>query len=390
MSIPEKKERGLLLLIGGRQMPNFLTAQYLLPNVIVPIASHEAMKDAWKKIEPALKSLELNTVFPKEVDAIGLDEIKEKCQEALKEFPNVEWVFNITCATSVMSIAAYEVAKEHGASAWYLDTNTRRVATLCGKPPKANLYHVKIADYLRAYGRNIGTKGIDNASASLESLARQLALDAATTTAFQHSLGKSVQGKDALKAKNLSSKTEPLADKVRTLFYAAQTAEMLYGIQETDAGELEFILPGRESFLFLNGGWLEFYTWLIARDTKSFDDACYSLTIPADGDQKEIDLALTYAGALLIAECKTDAKPFKTTYLEKLVAVSSLIGANFVGKIFITNQTPDYSNSSIKDFFNQAESRQIIVVTGNELTNLSAILEKEVGINKQLPTYFRG
>lgn len=34
----------LLVLIGGRQTPNVLSAQYLRPDVIAPIASREAMQ----------------------------------------------------------------------------------------------------------------------------------------------------------------------------------------------------------------------------------------------------------------------------------------------------------------------------------------------------------
>ncbi len=161
-------------------------------------------------------------------------------------------------------------------------------------------------------------------------------------------------------------------------------------IKECDLTKLSFTLPNYEKYSFLNGGWLEFYAWIVANETEKFDDANYSLTIPTDGDQKEIDLALSYAGALLIAECKTDTKPFKTTYLEKIVAVSSLIGANFVGKLFITNQIPDCSNSAVKDFFNQAKVRQIVVVTGKELKDLSEILKTEAGVERKRPTYNRG
>jgi hypothetical protein len=386
----KEKKKALLILIGGRQMPNFLTAQSLHPDVILPIASPEGLKDSWEKIKPALNRLNLSVAEPKEVDAFDLNEIKEKCREAFADFPDYEWVFNITCGTSVMSIGAFEIAKEKGISAWYLDTNTRRVAVLCGQSPETDPYFVKIPDYLLSYGRRVGKSGINNPTESLKNYTRKLASDASATTDFQHALAKAVQGKNVLKANNLELEIETPAEPVRSLFYAAQQTGLLQNLREVDSAKLKFTLPDYEKYAFLNGGWLEFYVWLVANDLNKFDDTAYSLTIPTDGDQKEIDFALSYSGALLIAECKTDAKPFKTKYLEKLVSVSSLIGANFVGKIFITNQFPDDSNSAVKDFFNQAKARQIVVVTGKELKDLGEILIKEAGVGGKRPTYNRG
>ncbi len=182
------KKKALLILVGGRQMPNLLMAQALQPEVIVPIASPEGKRDVWKNIESAINRLGESIIEPKITDAIELSEIKRKCKEAISEFPDHEWFFNVTCATTVMSIGAFEVAKENNLTAWYLDTNTRRVAVLSGQPPKTEIYSVKISDYLLSYGRKVGESGNYKSTENLKNYARQLASDSSVTNAFQQSL----------------------------------------------------------------------------------------------------------------------------------------------------------------------------------------------------------
>jgi hypothetical protein len=387
-------ELALLILVGGRQMPNFLTAQFLKPNVIVPIASHEAMKEgqAWSKIKPSLKTFCNNVNEPEVVDAFNLKEIRDVCLQSIDKFPNVEWVFNVTCATTVMSIAAYETAKEKGITVWYLDTDTKRVVALNGNPPDEDLFSVSVANYMKSNGREIFDCGNVNPSQELKDLAVAFAQDATRTTAFQQALAKTVGGQRVRESALLTVEIDVESIDIEELCNAALNAGLIEQFEKLADNKLHFQLLGKNYFDFLNGGWLELFAWTKAKETGRYndDELCYSFTIPADGQQNQIDFAVTYSGALLIAECKTDAKPFKSTYLDKLNSVASLLGGNFVGRMFITNQIPDMTNSAVQDFFNQARARQIVIVTGDKLSDLGNILKKETGADGLRPTYFRG
>src|SRR5438128_2366681 len=102
-------KKALLILVGGRSsIPNVLTVIHQKPEVVVAISSIDShadfsqLHDIIKKILPSCTIEEM-----KPVDAFDLDEIKTRCEKALQKHTDAIWVFNVTAATTIMSIAAY-------------------------------------------------------------------------------------------------------------------------------------------------------------------------------------------------------------------------------------------------------------------------------------------
>src|SRR5262245_16953342 len=125
-----------LILVGGRaSIPNMLTVKYQCPDVIVPVVSTESKNDL-PRLEQAIKvvhpSYQLEQVDP--VDAFDFSQIYDVCEKAVKNHPDADWIFNITTGTTIMSIAAYEVAKKYCQSlsirCWYINTSQTRVVSL--------------------------------------------------------------------------------------------------------------------------------------------------------------------------------------------------------------------------------------------------------------------
>lgn len=384
-----KKSKALLILIGGRPMPNFLTAQYLKPDLIVPIASKEEIVEGkWEKLKPNFEPLCKKLSEVKEVDAFDLREIKSKCYEAIDENPDVEWVFNITCATTVMSIAAYEVAKEKNLDCWYLNTNTRQVLALNGKPPESDLYNATIEDYLKFYSRTISKQGKKEIPNELINLVETFANDLNFANKIQQSYqqAKRTGQPDQIVITSEDEETKNVWKKLEEIGLVKERTE--------NANGKLFLTIDKESGVFVNGGWLEVYLWMTAKNEKCFDDVGYSIVIPGEKDESyELDFALTFAGMLLIGECKTGKKAFEAKNLHKFNNVANHLGSNFVGKIFVTNQIVDEKSVGMKGFLHQASQNHIVVVQGNNLKNLGDILRKESGvetINRMKPTHFRG
>jgi hypothetical protein len=385
----------LLLLVGGRQVPNLLTAQYLQPDSIVPIASHESLKpgDAWDRIYPVLAQLcpeGLDEPIP--VDAFNPEHVRTACQTALRRYPDAHWVFNITCATTIMSIGAYETGKEHNVSVWYLDTATRQVVTLSGVPPHDmnKLYHLNVTDYMSAYKRHISDAEPSSAPSLPQiTFAQMLAQQPEAAMAFRDTL----RSAGANKGKADQPRTMTLTN-VPDTFIAfcqmAHTAGMVSQLVPRTPDQLICEMPSNQLWQFLDGQWLEVFCWDAARIEACFDDYRYGLLIPGDHGLNELDLALTYAATLLIAECKTETQPFKTVYLDRLRAIASMVGGNFVGRIFVTSQRSDHLDPQQRRaydlFCKQAQERHVVVVTGERFGELGAMLRKEA----ERPTYFRG
>jgi len=82
----------LLVLIGGRQTPNVLSAQFLRPDIIAPIASREAMRpgEAWEKVRRVLEQLCPQVLDPHIVDAFDLNDIRMQCATAMDRFPDCQ------------------------------------------------------------------------------------------------------------------------------------------------------------------------------------------------------------------------------------------------------------------------------------------------------------
>lgn len=383
----------LLVLIGGRQVPNVLTAQFLRPEIIVPIASTEALQkdEAWERVRPALLELcPQGLQEPREVGAFDLAAVRAACMSAIAQYPQAHWVFNITCSTTVMSIGAYEVGRDHGADVWYLDTRAAQVIPLVGRPPDGNPYVITVHDYLRVYNRT--AHPAPSPAEAHVILAGDLAKEPDEAIAFRERLracGASAhyEAPRVLRLRNLSSQmVEWCAQATRAGFVDR--------LQLTPSGCDLYQVDGY-FWKFIDGDWLEIFAWDAARRANCFHDYCFNVRIPTLKPavaKNEIDLAATSFASLLIAECKTEDRPFLTSHLDQLRAVTSMIGGSFVGAFFITARSEkalervEGRRAAFAQFLSQAHARQIVVVTGEKLGDLSATLAREA----RQPTFFRG
>ncbi|WP_322495582.1 Card1-like endonuclease domain-containing protein [Chloroflexus sp.] len=374
----------LLILIGGRQIPNILSAQHLRPQIIAPIASHEALKpgQAWDKVRPALNNIGSTILPPAAVDAFDLDQIKQACANVIDSHPAMHWVCNITCATTIMSIGAYEIGRDKGADVWYFDTNSQRVIVLAGQPPQGNPYRLSVTEYLRIYQRQANPA--PPPPQSWLELARQMAQAPDEAIEFREQLrtvgaNASYSEQRWLKGVSLTSAMQDWLPSLRDAgFIEYECQNDLYNLHQVH----------RDLWKFVDGLWLEIVAWDAARQAGCFDDCQYGLEMPIAGQaaMNQLDLAATSAASLLIAECKTDQNPFKTSYLDKLQSITDLIGGSFVVKLFIAARSRQKANcDALRSFSDQAKARQIVVVTGEQLPNLKDILAKEA----KTPTYSR-
>src|SRR2546427_367012 len=102
-----------LILVGGRPMPNMLTILNEKPGIVVAITSRDR-KEELPYVKKAIRELLKNTkpncdldALDDElyiVDAFDLPQISMACERALQNYPEAEWLFNITGATTIMSI----------------------------------------------------------------------------------------------------------------------------------------------------------------------------------------------------------------------------------------------------------------------------------------------
>ena len=96
--------KALLMLTGGRGVPDMLAVKYLKPDITLILTTEQGLNSA-KHLQNLVKlrfgcKLEiLPTTHP-----YNEYEIKRACRDALEQFSHAEWVMNITSSPKIISI----------------------------------------------------------------------------------------------------------------------------------------------------------------------------------------------------------------------------------------------------------------------------------------------
>jgi len=389
----------MVLLVGGRATPNVLGVMTYRPDAVEYIAS----RDESNRFEDTRAVLEgfpwlAANAPPRWTDAFDAQAIRAACDEAVAAHPDATFIFNVTCATKVMAIVAYEYARTHGWPAIYIDTAHRRSIHLTEPISERRLTLPRLEEYLACYGRRPEqTFDLERLSVTQEqalAAARILASGGQPANQLLRMIRRWGQGSGR---RVMRTKGEhPVSPEARQILDALVAQGLIQHPLDLPDGHMQWEIACDEDFNYLCGTWLEAYVWDQAnkcRDDKGqplFDDVRFSLEIPSDGARKEIDVACMYQGQLLHCSCKTEANPFKTATLDELRAVSSLVGGRFCTRLFVTNAFPPPESSTgsrreFERFLAQARDREIVVVTGDRLPAIGEELKQQA----IRPTYRR-
>lgn len=386
--------RALLLLTGGRSLPDMLFVKYMIehwhPDFIYTITTRQGKKDAENLKHFAQKHFHSKIDILPIIDPFQEEQVKASCRKAFSSKPDAEWICHFTSSPKAVGLYAREVAQGYGVPFYFLDTGGQQVVSFVKNDNLIDvnkLYNVTVDEYMGAYGRTCGVNNgrpyHDNAEAWYP-VAELLVQDYTATQALSKGLRK---------AQNSRSLTPVIAVEARGLLQKLQEHDFL-SIEDESAEGIECTILDKEKRQFLGGDWLEVYVWYQTQQ-KHFADDCQwgrtikidrklttiieSITPRDDGAFNELDVLLTYQARLLIAECKTSIDPFDSAYLNKLYAITNLIGMGYVRQVFITNcPRPQGKNRRFDNFCKQAEARRITVITGDELPIIGKRLQEEI------------
>lgn len=385
------KKKAQLILVGGRTIPNVLTIIHQKPEVIVAICSHESFTQEWptlkQGIENLLPSCEIKAA---DVDGFDLPQIRAACEEALKCAPDADWLFNITTATTVMSIGAYEAAQKYADTksieCWYLDTAKTRIIPLIGEGTKEQVFQIEIEQYAAIHNCRLVSGSLEDKRGYSEQ----------TWLPFAQLLGKNPQYADPLKEfiKSISHQ-KPRKEEART-YPKLKLSDAAYRILEkaSEVGLVDSLQKDKEftslrishiQVAFLDGAWLEAYVWNEAHKLEMFSDCQWNQKLVdskklTDKDPKnELDVSMLYKAQLLVVECKTGDDAFEPSTLYKLDSVANTLGGKFVGRLLVTSLPDPNGNDPNKqkqfeEFKDKAKERNIVLATRELLPKIGEIL----------------
>lgn len=369
-----------VLLVGGRQTPNVIGVLLLRPTRIeLVVSSDEANKvdvllESLKGIEaltlPRREEIEIVDAYDFQSNIAALERIYSKYHEKTIQF-------NLTGSTKIMALAAYEIAKQNDLVSFYINTAGCQIMWITGRHDEVSQpFKLTIEEYLNIFGR----RAISRFKFENFSFNRVQAISAATLLAASSPKSTSLLQKiKAYQSKGRTGLQIPLNS------FDEDEQEIindLANIKVLDKKNGLVILRSNNDFEFFKGGWLEIYVYNETLNQKNrcghsvFNECCLGLEIPAGAAQKEIDVACISEAQLIHCSCKTDRDPFKTLYLDEIRSISSMIGGRFCSRIFVTNAIfPDKTKQ--QQFLDQAKQREIVVITGKELSKAGEILSKQ-------------
>ncbi len=393
-----KRNRVMITLTGGRSTPAVLGILAMQPEQVELVNSADQPEKAQEVCSAfaGVSGLSFGG-FEQCVDAYDSRAVYLLCQKLCEKYGTDRLVINLSSGTKIMGLGAYQFALEMEIPAIYVVTNQHRILNLTTSE-KIVFPALNVESYLACYGRSAQSKfDVARLSIPLASAFELAALFVDVGKPALNVLGKiRKQGQGKGRRTCTIPKYVPNLDE-RHVWQEIQLAGLL-GDVRFESGKTRFTIFSDHDFEFLKGSWMEIFVWEQARQLRSESDAAllsdvkFNLEIPSDtlDARKEIDVAMIFEGQMIHCSCKAGSnRIWSTSYLDELRSVSSLIGGRFCSRVFITAQyAPEEGTSGYKDyrhFCDQASDRQIVVVTGEKMHDIGAILQKEA----VKPSYWR-
>lgn len=314
------------------------------------------------------------------IDAFDFNDCMQACAEVCFAYPEWNWIFTISSSTKIMSLAAYEIARQRNIPIWIIDGWHEKVISLVrdSEVDTQRFFHLTIDGYMTSFGYTTVEDKLANHRYQGKILA------------WRNVTQELIHSSDIETFRNLLRAIPLTTESVRIMLHPELKASALLQSLERN-GLLEITEEdgkiscsiSRESVHFLMGDWLEFYVWDEVTKAGFTNDCRWDFRITNGEVQFQIDLAIIYKTRLLIAECKTAPNTFRDVHLARLDSTANLLGGGYVGKIFITNEMG--TGEMYKSFCEKAKLRNIVVITKEDLPTIAAILRSQF----TAPTYMR-
>lgn len=376
-----EKKKALLVVAGGRIVPDVLALFAIQPHLVVIVTSIEGYngESTFREVVASLPDHEKigETIH---VDAYNFEAAKIACIEACRPYPDTEWdwTFSMSSSPKIMGIAAYEVARQKNVPCLHIDTQHEKIVSLVqdirGKHVfPNNLFHMNVDTYMKFQQRQ--RKEQKQQELQYRRVVERwhhivdILAQSPDTPLFTRLM------RDKAEKQEVALLPSTLADS--SLLKDLIQANIVKLIEKSEGIFCAFTSKNAARFLG-KGDWLELYVWskIQTHQPKFADDCQWGYVIKSTAEN-ELDVVFTYNSSLIFVECKTDENPFyqKTKYLDAINNKAAMLGGSYVTKLFVTNASK--MMEGYENFDAQAKLREIVLVTGEDFPKIGEILEKE-------------
>jgi Holliday junction resolvase len=382
----------MLVLIGGRSaIPVTAGAlQFLneVDRVKFLLCDGKDYPSFQENVEKVLKQERVDLLFDKTTDVKivnpnKFDDVYTTLAELCKDVEELKLKYvNLTTAPQTMAFSVYSYVLEKYPDALVFSVNTDQseiTPLVFGKQPIDFNKKLSVKNYIALCGLNIH-KQKSGYEESFESLTQYFVECLETSTKILYQIRRNAGGDSITAPRTFTIKEQDLTKlaisemQVETFFNKLREAEIIQRFEKSNP-TISFRVETQDNYAFLAGDWLEFYVYISAKQC-GFDSV--EMGIELDNYRGEVDVFALNNTNAIICECKTGK--FDSNDLSRLSSKAEKLGGNYCVKLFITSET-QVSN----EHQNQAINYKVRLVSGNDLSNLTEILKKEM----KAPTYPR-
>jgi hypothetical protein len=368
----------LVNLVGEQPMPSLIPVLQYRPDVAVFLFSDRTVSqvaDICAALD-ALDDLDSVQCVKVPIDPDRFIRSAEVISPILAGYPGAQFLFNLSGGTKLMALSLYRAAEGQG-EVIYVSADDECILRLGQETiiEQPIAIQMPAAIYLRAHGAQIDpARSLETGALSQRHFeaADHLAHRALHLERWRRALTKHRRVGDPSFPARVTL-PEPSAIELASVDLLVQLG---FIEREKEGNRTSFILPDHETWLFLNGGWLEVYALHVARNMRPFHDCRAQVFISHPKlVQNELDLVVMRGSVATIGSCKTGSAPRgagKIRLLDELEARAMALGV-FCGKLLIVSQPRQAYGES---FMQRAAQMGIEVATGEELPNLAEALER--------------
>ena len=379
-------QKSLILLFGGRPQPNAVLAAMEKPSRIIAVVSRDSRYNA----KEVLENLVTGTVIEERVPPYRIDQIQRVLESVLDE--NVQAI-GVTGAPVPMAVVAYELGRQRGIPAYYVNSSHGEIIDLVHADQKPMRIRLAIPEFLKIYRLHIAEQPGPRFATSLAQryqaarlLGRHSSLAGRVLVWLRRNTNKEGDGPSKILRKAWPPDFQDAHWELLQQLQHLSILTISLPKRRTKPGprspmEIRFPAEGERQFTF--GEWLEMYIENVARETNLLDDIQRGIYFRVEDGYRELDFLGLYRGIALLGSCKATRKPWKKSYLDELNAVAELMGGRYTWRFFFTDQDPPPQSDhnayrSFYEFMAHARRLRIRVITAQELPNWAQILSNEL------------
>lgn len=307
-------------LVSAQAAPNLLPIldSEFKPKKAIFLVS-KAMKQRAEYLAKTFEKLNVKVELKNISDEFNFGLMEDEIFKLVEEYENESIALNVTGGTKLMSIAAENAFSALGKPIFYIDTDSNQILFISKDEDQKWLPNLemkaknKIDIYLSAYGSTVLTTQDPNARKEYLPAIEPFIKHYDNYTQLIPMLNMHATLSQSNGYKSEYTKANPKINKINELFLGLD----YQGLVNYDGQQIDF--KNKEIKTFLNGGWLEDYTYFQLKEIANIEDIACGADVANPkfklgkneyssenkGNKNEFDIVFMAKNKLHIIECKT-------------------------------------------------------------------------------------